>query len=67
LNKASVESFFSHVKTETLELHDIQDPQKEQTLMKQYIHDYNEERLQSKRNKLTPVAYRRQQLLYKPS
>jgi transposase InsO family protein len=60
LDNASIGSFFSHSKTEAIELHDIQDPQKAQTLLNQYIHYNNDERLQLKLNKLTPVEHRRQ-------
>jgi putative transposase len=57
LDNASIESFFSHFKTEALKLHDIQDPRKAQRVIEQYIHYYNEERIQLKINKLTPFDF----------
>ena len=60
LDNAAIESFFSHLKAEALYLHDIQDVAEAQMLIEQYISFYNEERIQIKRNKLTPVEYRRQ-------
>jgi putative transposase len=60
LDNAPIESFFSHLKTEALQYHHIQDPGQAQILIEQYIQFYNEERIQLKLNKLTPVEYRRQ-------
>jgi putative transposase len=60
LDNASIESFFSHLKTEALQHHHIQDPEQAQIIIQRYIRFYNEERLQLKLNKLTPVEYRRQ-------
>ncbi|WP_220184192.1 integrase core domain-containing protein, partial [Thermoactinomyces mirandus] len=55
LDNAPIESFFSHLKTETLQYHHIQDAEQAQILIQQYNHFYNEERLQLKLNKLAPV------------
>ncbi|WP_425437335.1 IS3 family transposase [Melghirimyces profundicolus] len=52
------ESFFSHLKTEAL--HGIQDVTETQRCIEEYIQFYNEQRIQLKLNKLTPVEYRRQ-------
>jgi transposase InsO family protein len=60
LDNASIESFFSHLKTEALQYHHIQDPEQAQIIIQRYIRFYNEERLQLKLNKLTPVEYRHQ-------
>ncbi|MFS8513546.1 Integrase core domain-containing protein [Planifilum fulgidum] len=60
LDNAPIESFFSHLKTEALQHHHIQDTEQAQILIQRYIRFYNEERLQLKLNKLTPVEYRRQ-------
>lgn len=60
LDNASVESFFSHLKTEALQHHHIQDFEQAQLIIQKYIRFYNEDRLQLKLNKLTPVEYRRQ-------
>lgn len=58
LDNASVESFFSHLKTEGLQHHHIQDREQAQIIIQKYIRFYNEERLQLRLNKLTPVEYR---------
>ena len=60
MDNAPIESFFSYLKTEALQHHHIQDTEQAQILIQRYIRFYNEERLQLKLNKLTPVEYRRQ-------
>lgn len=60
LDNASIESFFSHLKTEALQHQHIQNPEQTQIIIQRYIRFYNEERLQLKLNKLTPVEYRHQ-------
>jgi putative transposase len=60
LDNASIESFFSHLKAEALYPYDIQDCNQAQSLIQNFIYFYNEERIQLKLNKLTPVEYRRQ-------
>lgn len=60
LDNASIESFFSHLKTEALYPYDIRDLQDAQRRIENYIHFYNNERLQLKLNKLTPSEFRRQ-------
>ncbi|MGG3174286.1 IS3 family transposase [Brevibacillus laterosporus] len=60
LDNASIESFFSHLKTEALYPYDIRDLQDAQRRIENYIYFYNEERLQLKLNKLTPSEFRRQ-------
>lgn len=59
-DNASMESFFSHLKTEGLYPYDIRTLDEAQRRIEEYIHFYNENRPQRKLNKLTPVAYRRQ-------
>jgi hypothetical protein len=44
LDNASIESFFSHLKTEALQYHHIQDPEQAQIIIQRYICFYNEER-----------------------
>ncbi|GKU75948.1 hypothetical protein L3i20_v203450 [Paenibacillus sp. L3-i20] len=57
-DNASMESFFSHLKVEALYPYDIRDIAEVQRRIEDYIHFYNEERIQKKLNKLTPVEYR---------
>ncbi|MFF3920911.1 IS3 family transposase [Paenibacillus lactis] len=60
LDNASMESFFSHLKTEGLYPYDIRSLADAQRRIEKYIHFYNRRRPQRKLNKLTPVEYRRQ-------
>lgn len=60
LDNASMESFFSHLKTEGLYPYDIRKMAEAQKRIKKYIQFYNRRRPQRKLNKLTPVDYRRQ-------
>ncbi|MNM97395.1 Integrase core domain protein [compost metagenome] len=59
-DNASMESFFSHLKTEGLYPYDIRTLQDAQRRIEAFIHFYNQSRPQRKLNKLTPVEYRRQ-------
>lgn len=59
-DNACIESFFSHLKTEALYIHNIQNVQEAQKLICEYIRFYNHERIQLKLNQLPPVEYRRQ-------
>ncbi|MEK5645698.1 MULTISPECIES: IS3 family transposase [Paenibacillus] len=60
LDNASMESFFSHLKTEGLYPYDIRNLAEAQRQIEKYIRFYNRRRPQRKLNKLTPVEYRRQ-------
>ncbi|MCL9661414.1 IS3 family transposase [Paenibacillus hunanensis] len=60
LDNASMESFFSHLKTEGLYPYDIRNLAEAQRRIEKYIRFYNRKRPQRKLNKLTPVEYRRQ-------
>jgi len=60
LDNAAMESFFSHLKAEALYPYDIRSVEEAQRRIEEYIRFYNEERIQIKLNKLTPVEYRRQ-------
>ncbi|CAJ1001479.1 IS3 family transposase [Anoxybacillus sediminis] len=60
LDNSPMESFFSHLKAEALYPYDIRSLDEAQRRIEEYIRFYNEERLQIKLNKLTPVEYRRQ-------
>ncbi|MFF4111850.1 MULTISPECIES: IS3 family transposase [Paenibacillus] len=60
LDNASMESFFSHLKTEGLYPYDIRSLADAQRRIEKYIHFYNRRRPQRKLNKLTPIEYRRQ-------
>jgi putative transposase len=59
-DNAAMESFFSHLKSEALYPYDIRDVAEAQRRIEEYIRFYNEERIQLKLNKLTPVEFRRQ-------
>jgi putative transposase len=59
-DNAAMESFFSHLKTEALYPYHIPDVAEAQRRIEEFIRFYNEERIQLKLNKLTPVEYRRQ-------
>ncbi|GGG20265.1 transposase [Paenibacillus abyssi] len=59
-DNASMESFFSHLKTEGLYLYDIRTIEEAQRRIESYIKFYNEARPQRKLKKLTPIEYRRQ-------
>ncbi|MGF9916440.1 IS3 family transposase [Paenibacillus ehimensis] len=59
-DNASMESFFSHLKTEGLYPYDIRSLDEAQRRIEEFIRFYNQERPQRKLNKLTPVEYRRQ-------
>ncbi|KQL43624.1 transposase [Brevibacillus choshinensis] len=59
-DNASMESFFSHLKTEALYPYDIRTVDEAQRRIEEYIHFYNSTRPQRKLNKLTPIEYRRQ-------
>ncbi|USB32392.1 IS3 family transposase [Paenibacillus sp. YPG26] len=60
LDNASMESFFSHLKTEGLYPYDIRKMAEAQRRIEKYIRFYNRRRPQRKLDKLTPVDYRRQ-------
>lgn len=59
-DNASMESFFSHLKTEGLYPYDIRSLDEAQRRIGEYIQFYNQVRPQRKLKKLPPVEYRRQ-------
>lgn len=59
-DNASMESFFSHLKTEGLYPYDIRSIEEAQMRIKEFIDFYNHHRPQRKLNKLAPVQYRYQ-------
>ncbi|URJ49080.1 IS3 family transposase [Paenibacillus polymyxa] len=59
-DNASMESFFSHLKTEGLYPYDIRNMDEAQRRIKEYIQFYNQCRPQRKLNKLPPKEYRKQ-------
>ncbi|USK84492.1 IS3 family transposase [Peribacillus asahii] len=59
-DNASMENFFSHLKTECFNLHTFKTSQEVRRAIKDYIHFYNHERFQTKLNNLTPIEYRSQ-------
>jgi len=60
LDNAAMESFFSHLKAEALYPYNIRSIEEAQQRIEDFIRFYNEERIQLKLNKLTPLEYRRQ-------
>ncbi|MDF2717356.1 MAG: putative transposase OrfB [Paenibacillus sp.] len=60
LDNAAMESFFSHLKAEALYPYDIRSIEEAQQRIEAFIRFYNEERIQLKLNKLTPLEYRSQ-------
>ncbi|MDF2647255.1 MAG: transposase [Paenibacillus sp.] len=59
-DNASMESFFSHLKTEGLDPYNIRNLDEAQRRIEDFIYFYNQKRPQRKLKKLTPVQYRRQ-------
>lgn len=59
-DNASMESFFSHLKTEGLYPYDIRSLDEAQRRIDEYIQFYNQCRPQRKLKRLTPVEFRRQ-------
>ncbi|MBO0991877.1 IS3 family transposase [Bacillus sp. SD088] len=59
-DNASMESFFSHLKTECFNLYTFKTSQEVRRSIKDYILFYNHERFQNKLNNLTPIEYRSQ-------
>ncbi|WP_415840025.1 IS3 family transposase [Paenibacillus endophyticus] len=57
---ASMESFFSHLKTEVLYSSDIRSVEEAHSRIKEYIYFHNNKRPQRKLNKLAPIQYRLQ-------
>ncbi|MGE6227269.1 IS3 family transposase [Paenibacillus chitinolyticus] len=60
LDNAAMESFFSHLKAEALYPYDIRSIEEAQQRIEDFIEFYNEERIQLRLNKLTPLEYRSQ-------
>ena len=60
LDNAAMESFFSHLKAEALYPYDIRSLDEAQRRIEEFIQFYNNERIQRKLKKLTPVEYRYQ-------
>jgi putative transposase len=59
-DNAAMESFFSHLKAEALYPYSIPNVVEAQRRIEEFIRFYNEERIQLKLNKLTPLEYRNQ-------
>ena len=60
LDNACIESFFGHLKCESIYLEKIKTYEELNLLIDDYIKFYNHERIQHKLNNLTPIDYRRQ-------
>lgn len=59
LDNACIESFFGHLKSESIYLEEINNYEELQLLIDEYIRFYNNDRIQLKLNKMTPIEYRR--------
>lgn len=57
-DNAPIESFFSHLKTESLYLNKVSDYETTVKAVEEYIEFYNNTRIQKKLNGLSPVEYR---------
>lgn len=60
IDNAAMEIFFSHLKTEALYPYDITSISEAQQRIEEFIRFYNNERIQIKLKKQTPVEYRLQ-------
>jgi len=60
LDNACIESFFSHLKSECLYLHNFKTDEEVQNAIHNYIRFYNHKRFQTRLNNLSPVQYRAQ-------
>ncbi len=58
LDNACIESFFGHLKVESIYLNRLRNYDELKALIDQYIYFYNNERIQAKLNKMTPIEYR---------
>jgi len=58
LDNACMESFFGHLKSESLHLQHFTSPKQLMDEVHRYIHFYNHVRFQKKLNNLSPVEYR---------
>jgi len=61
LDNAAIESFFGHLKSELIYLNNYKDKQQLIKDVTQYIKFYNNQRIQAKLNKMSPIEYRRNQ------
>lgn len=59
LDNACIESFFGHLKSESVYLIKVNNYEELQNLIDEYIYFYNNDRLQSGLNVMTPIEYRR--------
>ncbi|WP_083964348.1 IS3 family transposase [Shimazuella kribbensis] len=59
LDNACIESFFSHLKTETLYFSQCKTEQELLQAVQDYIGFYNHERFQKRLNQCSPVEYQR--------
>jgi transposase InsO family protein len=57
-DNASMESFFSHFKSECFHLHPFRSPKEVKDAVNRYIRFYNHQRFQKKLNNLSPYQYR---------
>ncbi|HRG62591.1 MAG TPA: IS3 family transposase [Burkholderiales bacterium] len=58
LDNACIESFFGHLKSESIYITKVNTYEELTCLIDEYIHFYNNERIQSKLRKMAPIEYR---------
>ncbi|MDD3267420.1 MAG: IS3 family transposase [Burkholderiales bacterium] len=59
LDNACIESFFGHLKSESIYLESPKNYEHLKIIIKDYINYYNNDRMQIGLNKMTPIEYRR--------
>jgi transposase InsO family protein len=58
LDNACIESFFGHLKSESIYLEQISTYEELKLLIDEYIYFYNNDRIQRKLRKMAPIEYR---------
>ena len=58
LDNACIESFFGHLKSESIYLTKVNTYEELKVLIDEYIYFYNNERIQNKLKKMAPIEYR---------
>ena len=58
LDNACIESFFGHLKSESIYLEKVDNYEELKLLIDDYIKFYNNDRIQAKLNKMAPIEYR---------
>ncbi|WP_080034653.1 IS3 family transposase [Oenococcus oeni] len=63
-DNAPIESFFNLLKRECLYRHNIDDLTELKNLVAKYINWYNNKRISLKKNRLSPVEYKEQSMIF---